>query len=101
MSVRLLETAEAKLDDAISWYAQQAPGLGDAWLAEALRAFDLIQHYPDAWDPLTASARRCRLRQFPYGVIYTRIDDDILILAIAHLHHRPGYWQDRLKERHP
>jgi len=38
MSVRLLETAQAELDDAVAWYAEQAPGLGDVFLIEALRA---------------------------------------------------------------
>lgn len=76
----------------------QAPGLGDAFLMETLHAFDLIEHHPDAWHPLSPSARRCRLRRFPYGVVYARVEDDILVLAVAHLHRRPGYWRDRLKE---
>lgn len=101
MSVRLLDTAQAELDEAIAWYAAQAPGLGDALLVEALRAFELIAQHPDAWHPLTASMRRCRLRRFPYGVIYTRIDNDILVLAIAHLHRRPGYWRDRIQGENP
>ena len=29
MSIRLLEPAQMELDDAIAWYAEQAPGLGD------------------------------------------------------------------------
>lgn len=101
MSVRLLDTVQAELDEAIAWYATQAPGLGDALLVEALCTFELIEQHPDAWHPLTASTRRCRLRRFPYGVIYTRIDNDILALAIAHLHRRPGYWRDRIKGENP
>jgi hypothetical protein len=34
MSVRLLPAAQAELDEAIYWYAQQAPGLGDSFLVE-------------------------------------------------------------------
>lgn len=30
MSIRLLEPAQTELDDTIAWYAEQAPGLGDA-----------------------------------------------------------------------
>ena len=32
MSTRFLEPAQAELDEAISWYAELAPGLGDAFL---------------------------------------------------------------------
>ncbi len=31
MNIRLLEPAQAELDEAIAWYAEQAPGLGDAF----------------------------------------------------------------------
>jgi len=30
MNVHLLEPAQAELDEAMAWYAEQAPGLGDA-----------------------------------------------------------------------
>lgn len=82
-----------------AWYADQAPGLGDAFMVEALHAFDLIEHYPDAWHPMAGDVRRCRLRRYPYGVIYTRVKKDILVLAVAHLHRRPGYWRDRLVQQ--
>ena len=64
MSVRLLESAQAELDDAIAWYAEQAPGLGDAFLIETLKTIKLIEQYPKAWHPLTQQIRRCRLRRF-------------------------------------
>lgn len=99
MSIRLLEVAQQELREAVDWYAEQAPGLGDAFLVEALSAFDLIERHPDAWHPLIGSVRRYRLRRYPYGVIYTRVEHDIVILAVAHLHRRAGYWRDRLISR--
>ena len=96
MSVRLLDTAQAELDDAIAWYAEQSPGLGDAFLIEALRAIQLIEQYPKAWHPLKPQVRRCRLRRFPYGVVYTEDGSDLLVLAIAHQQREPGYWWSRL-----
>ena len=53
MSIRLLEPAQAELDEAIAWYAEQAPGLGDAFLIEALKAIRLIDQFTSAWHPLT------------------------------------------------
>ena len=43
MSIRLLEPAQAELDEAIAWYAEQAPGLGDAFLTEALKTLQLVK----------------------------------------------------------
>jgi toxin ParE2 len=95
MNVRLLPAAQTELDEAIHWYAQQAPGLGDSFLVEFLRTLKLIEHHPLGWHSLSTQTRRCRLRRFPYGVIYSVDQDDVLILAIAHLHRRPAYWQER------
>ena len=42
MNIRLLDPAQAELHEAIAWYAEQAPGLGDAFLIETLKAIKLI-----------------------------------------------------------
>ena len=96
MSVRLLESAQVELDDAIAWYASQAPGLGDAFLIETLKTLKLIEQYPKVWHPLTQQVRRCRLRRFPYSVIYAQEGSDLLVLALAHQHRKPDYWRTRL-----
>jgi len=42
-------------------------------------------------------SRRCLVYKFPYGVIYQYQEDknEILIVAIAHLHRKPDYWYSR------
>lgn len=96
MTITLLAVARAELDEAIAWYEAQARGLGNAFLAESLKAFRLIERHPQAWHPLTDNIRRCRLARFPYSVIYVPDGSDILVLAIAHAHRAPVYWRDRL-----
>jgi plasmid stabilization system protein ParE len=95
--VRFLEIAEIELDQAIEWYGAQAPGLGNAFLIEVLSAADRMARFPEAWHLLGEGVRRCRLSRFPYGLIYTSDNNDILVLAVAHMHRRPDYWRDRLK----
>jgi len=70
--------------------------LGDAFLIETLKALQLINRFPQAWHPLTPQIRRCRLRRFPYSVIYTQDESDLLVIAIAHQHRKPDYWRSRL-----
>jgi len=96
MNIRLLEPAQAELDEAIAWYAEQAPGLGDAFLIETLKSIKLIEQFPEAWHPLTPQIRRCRLKRFPYSVVYTLDGSEILVLAVAHQHRKPNYWRSRL-----
>jgi plasmid stabilization system protein ParE len=94
--VSLLAPAQRELDEAVYYYETQAPGLGDAFLLEAIRVFDLINRYPDAWHPLGTALRRCRLSRFPYGVIYATEPEGIIVLAVMHLHRKPDYWRERV-----
>ena len=99
MTVRFLDIAEAELDDAIRWYQTQAQGLGEVFLLEVVAAANRIARYPEAWHLLEQGIRRCRLTRFPYGLIYAIEKDDVLILALAHLHRKPEYWRDRLQKK--
>lgn len=97
MKIRLLDPAAQELDEAINYYNVQVSGLGDAFLVEALRVFGLIRQYPQGWQPLDGELRRCRFSRFPYGVVYAPDSGGILVIAIHHLHRRPGYWHGRIK----
>jgi hypothetical protein len=70
VNVRVLAVAQRELDDAVVYYNQQQPGLGNAFLAETVAAIDRIRRFPRGWHPLGPELRRCLLRRFPYGVIY-------------------------------
>ena len=95
MKVRLLEPARQELDETISYYNAELAGLGEAFLLEVLSAIERIRQYPKAWHPLTENTRRCQLKRFPYGLIYEADEAEVLIIAMAHLHRRPGFWRNR------
>jgi len=97
VTLRLLEPAARELDEAVAYYNAQVTGLGDAFLIEAMKVFRLIERHPRAWQSLGEEVRRCRLGRFPYGVIYAIEAEEIVVLAISHLHRQPGYWRDRLR----
>jgi plasmid stabilization system protein ParE len=96
MKINFLKIAQMELDDAIKYYNFEVPGLGDAFLAEALNALDRIGRFPEAWHPCSKRTRRCQTRRFPYGIIYQIREKEILVVAVANLHRRPDYWEDRL-----
>jgi len=98
MRVRLLLPAQYELDEAIEYYNAEVPELGNALLLEALAVIERIRQYPEGWHPLSPNTRRCRLRRFPYGIVYARLEDEIVVLAVAHLHRKPDYWRSRLSQ---
>ena len=96
MKINFLEIAQIELDDAIEYYNYEIPGLGDAFLTEVLNTLDRIGKYPEAWQPSSKRTRRCQTRRFPYGIMYQIRKDEILVVAIANLHRKPGYWKGRI-----
>ena len=96
MQIRFLQPAQYELDEAVAYYNAQAPNLGQRFLVEVLASLNRVCQYPDAWHPVSDKTRRCQLRRFPYGVIYTKIDDVILVIAIGHLHRKPEFWKTLL-----
>ena len=96
LKITFLEIAQIELDDAITYYNYELPGLGDAFLYEVLNALDRIGEFPEAWHSCSKRTRRCQTRRFPYGVIYQIREQEILVVAIANLHRKPDYWKDRI-----
>ena len=97
MTSVILSEAEADLEQAFDYYQSQRPGLGVEFIEEFRHGVANILEHPDAYQPLDATYRRCRLHRFPYGIVY-RIDPDarqVIIVAVMHLSQKPGWWQAR------
>ena len=80
----------------MEYYEAQKPGLGLELFEEVWAAIERIEQYPEAWQPVSPRTRRCQTNRFPYGVIYQIRENEILIVAVAHLHRKPSYWQNRI-----
>lgn len=96
MHIELLEAAQRELDEAIDFYNRERAGLGDEFLTEVLAGLERIAEHPAAWHGYSKRTRRCQTRRFPYGIVYVISARAILVVAIAHLHRKPGYWKNRL-----
>jgi len=87
--------AEAEYLEAISYYEDCKPGLGEEFALEVYSTVQNIAAYPSAWPILEGDIRRCFVHRFPYGVLYSIEPGSILILAVMHLHRHPDTWKDR------
>ena len=94
MTYRFLSPAEQDVAEALAYYEEAVPGLGMEFLDELERTLQRILLQPEAWTALSEDHRRCRMRRFPYGVIYSIEDDCILIAAVFHLLRHPDSWKD-------
>ncbi len=98
-AVRLHPEARAELQDSVSFYRERGGERLAAQfkqrVAESLRAIaeNPGRHRPE---PELPGARRVRLKQFPFSLIYIVRPEHIWIVAVAHGSRRPGYWRDRV-----
>ena len=90
--VLFFESAVEELEATIDYYNLQSEGLGFEFALEVQRTLKRISQYPFAWQILSPNARRCRTNRFPYGVIYSLIEKQIVVIAIMHLHRAPKPW---------
>ena len=96
MKIEILAAAETDLADALSFYNEESEGLGYEFAAEVKHTLGRIVQFPEAWHPLSRRTRRCRMKRFPYGVVYQRRGDMILVVAVMHLRRHPDSWRGRL-----
>jgi len=96
MHVVFIEPASIELDDAIEYYNLQSPGLGRKFLDEVLETIELISRFPQLWAQNTKNTRKAVLRKFPFNLIYSKLEDKIYIIAVAHQNREPEYWIERL-----
>ncbi|CAN1722889.1 toxin ParE1/3/4 [Hyphomicrobium sp. 1Nfss2.1] len=92
-------SAVSEIGDAAAWYEAEKTGLAIEFLVEFNSAVERLLEFPNAWPNVGKRVRRLQLRRFPYGIIYQLREDEIFIVAVAHLHRRPQYWKDRLKPK--
>ncbi len=90
--------AEKEVVRTIDYYEAHEVGLGHDFAIEVYSSIQLILAYPQAWPILEEEIRRCLVRRFPYGLLYAVNGNEILILAVMHLHREPDYWKKRIKE---
>ena len=87
--------AALELDEALAWYEEQLPGLGERLRQEVALAVDRVARLPTAWAIEADPVRKFVLNRFPYKLLYAIEADRIVVLAFAHQHRRPGYWVGR------
>ena len=97
MKIVILDVARLEFNEAKEFYEIEQTGLGAKFENEIKNGILRIRQYPQAWPPESKETRRYLVRKFPYKIIYSLQENNIVVLAFAHLHRKPNYWVDRIK----
>jgi plasmid stabilization system protein ParE len=105
MPVRLELDPEAarEVEAVFDWYEQRQPGLGVDFTAQLDEDLSLLGESPRT-APLWRGAASQQLgvrvfvmRRYPFLLPYLVQEERMVVLAVAHVRRRPGYWLRRLK----
>lgn len=97
MSFYFHPEAEIELQDAINYYEDIRTDLGHDFVVEVYSAIQRAVSMPESWALIGDNIRRSLVSRFPYGVLYSEVNNKIYILAVMNLHRQPDYWKDRCK----
>jgi plasmid stabilization system protein ParE len=96
MNYRFHPEAESEFHEACDYYEAKREGLGGRFGGAFREALARVLQRPLAWGLLETPYHLCRLKRFPYGILYELREEEVIIVAVMHLHRGPGYWQDRV-----
>jgi toxin ParE1/3/4 len=94
-SVEFHPDAQDELISAARFYEDHTGGLGLDFVLTVQRTYERVLDFPRSGTPLGRRLRRVLVPKFPYGLLYRIEPDRIYIVAVMHLHRRPGYWRSR------
>jgi plasmid stabilization system protein ParE len=96
LRVILRPAAEADLQDAYDWYERRQPGLGVEFIGEIDRCISNIVSEPKMYPVVHKSVRQAPVRRFPYCVMYSVLDEEIVVFATFPAARDPKVWRGRL-----
>ena len=95
--IRTSEPASDEFSEAVRWYEARRLGLGGEFFDAVAAILSLIDTNPEIGMTISTDGqtRRALVARVPYQVVYRLRPTELVIVAIAHLKRRPGYWKNR------
>ncbi len=98
MKIKIIRPASNELIRAVEYYESEQAGLG-------LRFWNEVDEYirwikSNATVPRLRSNlyRRVNLKIFPYHLVYSIREKNIIIWAVANSHKKPEHWKSRIRK---
>ncbi len=95
LQVAFHRLALEELREARDWYDGRSADAGSNFRVAIIAAIERIADDPDALPLAFSEYRYARLSRFPYVVIFRKLAQGVLVVAVAHTSRRFGYWRRR------
>lgn len=85
--------AESELLDAQAWYEEKANGLGLEFARAADVAVASAMRSPASYPQIDRDFRRVLFRKFPFALIYSATESELLVVSVFHHRREPNSWR--------
>jgi toxin ParE2 len=101
LKLRVLDEARHEYAEAVRWYREEdldvARDMASEYIARARHA----RQFPRTGTLVPGlgvdfEVRRFLFKRFPYAMFMAQLQDELVVVAVAHQHRKPGYWKERL-----
>lgn len=89
------QEAETDIKEGFDYYESCRDNLGYDFLLCIEESFEKIQRNPSGFKTVYRNIRRTFVRRFPFGIYFVISDNNVSILAVAHVRRNPSHWQKR------
>lgn len=95
MKIRFHGEATVELEEALDWYAVRSPDAEREFALAIDHSLANLLAAPQRFAEVSPGFRAIRVETFPYQLIYRVVGEIVIIVTVAHLKRRPGYWKRR------
>jgi len=105
MPFELLPEAALEIREGIEYFDKEPPGKGVEFREAVYETIAFLRRFPKIGRARSCGARTRRVSGFEYMIAYEIFDsfiyvdrpNEVIVVAFAHDHRKPGYWKKRLK----
>jgi toxin ParE1/3/4 len=97
MRLRFLPAAEAELIREVTYYAKNGrPGTVAKFQVTVEGATKMALRHPLGGAPSFRETRACKVKGFPFLVVYRPSPSEVLVVALAPTSRKENYWASRI-----
>jgi plasmid stabilization system protein ParE len=87
--------AEAEITEVAAWYGTRRVVARDAFLVSVSAALNALEINPLQYQIIRGTVRRVLVRGFPYALLYSVADNDVVVTVCIHTSRDPERWHRR------
>jgi len=87
------DAAQDDLQESYDWYEKQRQGLGEEFLDEVEQHLIFIENTPQSFPIYQHNYRSCKLKRFPFKIIYSVEGTSLKVWAVYHHKRDPKKWK--------